>query len=69
MLVALVQITRLHYCTFDFFLSCPPKGIDMTIKYFREELEKTGEIVPTGPEASKPGLSETHERHGKMLRT
>ena len=25
-----------------------------TIEYFREELEKTGEIIPTGPDASKP---------------
>ena len=30
----------------------------MTIKYFREELERTGEIVPTGPDASKPRLSD-----------
>eukprot|EP00904_Undaria_pinnatifida_P001168 jgi/Undpi1/11051/HiC_scaffold_30.g13349.m1 len=33
-------------------------GIEMTIKYFREELERTGEIVPTGPDASKPRLSD-----------
>eukprot|EP00752_Nemacystus_decipiens_P006513 g5865.t1 len=29
-------------------------GIVQTIEYFRAELEKTGEIIPTGPDASKP---------------
>ncbi|CAM9205940.1 unnamed protein product [Ectocarpus sp. 6 AP-2014] len=29
-------------------------GLVETIKYFRGELKKTGEIIPTGPDASKP---------------
>lgn len=29
-------------------------GISETIKYFRKELEDTGEITPTGPDASRP---------------
>ncbi|CAM9116107.1 unnamed protein product, partial [Hapterophycus canaliculatus] len=29
-------------------------GITKTTEYFRGELEKTGEIIPTGPDASKP---------------
>ena len=33
------------------------QGIGKTIEYFRAELEKTGEIIPTGPDASKPGQS------------
>eukprot|EP00903_Cladosiphon_okamuranus_P008729 g8361.t1 len=33
-------------------------GIVKTIEYFREELEKTGEIIPTGPDASKPRKSQ-----------
>jgi len=30
-------------------------GLQKTIEYFRAELEETGEIVPTGPAASRPG--------------
>lgn len=30
------------------------EGLQKTIEYFRKELETTGEIVPTGPDASKP---------------
>ncbi|CAN0192030.1 unnamed protein product [Ascophyllum nodosum] len=30
------------------------EGIVATVKYFREELERTGEITPTGPDASAP---------------
>ncbi|CAM9745096.1 unnamed protein product, partial [Ectocarpus sp. 4 AP-2014] len=29
-------------------------GLVETVKYFRGELKKTGEIIPTGPDASKP---------------
>ncbi|CAN0244856.1 unnamed protein product, partial [Discosporangium mesarthrocarpum] len=35
------------------------EGIEMTIKYFRQELERTGEITPTGPKASKPGTGKS----------
>eukprot|EP00981_Chlorochromonas_danica_P003778 scaffold691_cov181-Ochromonas_danica.AAC.31 len=35
--------------------SVPVKiGLSKTIDYFRKELQDTGEIVPTGPQASKP---------------
>ena len=30
------------------------QGLVETIAYFRRELEESGEIVPTGPQAAKP---------------
>jgi UDP-glucuronate decarboxylase len=29
-------------------------GLAKTIEYFKQELQKSGEIVPTGPQAAKP---------------
>ena len=30
------------------------EGLRRTVEYFRKELEDTGEVIPTGPGASKP---------------
>lgn len=37
-------------------------GLEKTIAYFRSELEQTGEIVPTGPEASRPNTPQRKMR-------
>jgi UDP-glucuronate decarboxylase len=38
-------------------------GLDKAIAYFRAELERTGEIVPTGPEASRPNTPQRKMRN------
>lgn len=35
-------------------------GLAKTIEYFRQELAQSGEIIPTGPDASKP--QQRHKR-------
>jgi UDP-glucuronate decarboxylase len=38
-------------------------GLEKAIAYFRSELEQTGEIVPTGPDASRPNTPQRKMRH------
>ena len=41
-------------------------GLMRTIEYFRAELEETGEIIPTGPNAARPKTNSVSEQQQQL---